>query len=129
MAGTRVYEDKRQESVKVIEETGNHFPLLFPLSSPGPLMVPPFLFHEISEQKREKINEYLGQIDERLQELEAEKKELSSFAELDSKRRALEYAIYAREDSEVTTKLKEVGGSDLTSVLTEQGTHPYFLLL
>lgn len=60
------------------------------------------------DQKREKIEEHLAQIDERLQELEGEKDELNSFAELDSKRRAIEYAIYYREDAEVNSKLKEV---------------------
>jgi hypothetical protein len=62
VAGTRVYEDKRQESVKVIEETGNHSLLL---ALPSPLAFVPrsfflVLFSWILEQKREKINEYLG---------------------------------------------------------------------
>ena len=52
MAGTRVYEDRRTESMKIIQET---------------------------DAKREKIDELLEYIDARLQELEEEKAELKEY--------------------------------------------------
>jgi len=52
VAGTKVYEDRRAESVKIIEET---------------------------DAKRSKIDELLEFIDERLKELEEEKKELKEY--------------------------------------------------
>ena len=55
VAGTRVYEDHRQESLKILEETG---------------------------AKQAKINELLGFIDERLVELAEEKEELQKFQTL-----------------------------------------------
>ena len=58
----------------------------------------------------------MSQIDERLRELEGEKDELNSFAELDSRRRALEYAIYHREDTEINDKLKEIEDDRLMEI-------------
>lgn len=52
VAGTRVYEDRRTESMKIIQET---------------------------DAKREKIDELLEYIDARLQELEEEKAELKEY--------------------------------------------------
>ena len=88
-----------------MEETGQQSLLADSKRDYRPFSHPP-LSH--TEQRREKIEEHLEQIDERLRELEGEKDELNSFAELDSRRRALEYAIYHREDTEVNAKLKEV---------------------
>jgi len=73
-------------------------------------------FFSDTEQRREKIEEHLSQIDERLRELEGEKDELNSFAELDSRRRALEYAIYHREDTEINDKLKEIEDDRLMEI-------------
>ncbi|KAJ3415254.1 Structural maintenance of chromosomes protein 3 [Chytridiales sp. JEL 0842] len=92
VAGTRVYENRRQESLHIIEET---------------------------ESKRNKINELLEYIEERLAELEEEKQELKQFQDLDRERRILEYTIYHREQNEVNEGLEkleesrrnEMGGS------------------
>lgn len=81
VAGTRVYEDRRTESIKNITE---------------------------AETKREKVDDLLQVIEERLNELEEEKKELKEFSTKDRERRCLEYSIYQRELSDVTNKLKEV---------------------
>ncbi|KAL1917349.1 uncharacterized protein VTP21DRAFT_5005 [Calcarisporiella thermophila] len=79
VAGTRVYEQRRIESLKIIEET---------------------------KSKRIKINELLAYIEERLEELEEEKEELRHFQEQDRKRRCLEYTIYHREQTEITSAIE-----------------------
>lgn len=66
IAGTRLYEDKRSESVRIMEET---------------------------DQKRAKIDELLVYIDERLEELEEEKEELRQYRDADKTRRCLAYSI------------------------------------
>ena len=58
-----------------------------------------------AETKREKIDELLTVIDERLQELEAEKGELKEYQTLDRQRRVLEYQIHSRELDEMTEML------------------------
>ncbi|KAF4334596.1 structural maintenance-chromosome 3 (chondroitin sulfate proteoglycan 6) [Fusarium beomiforme] len=67
VAGTQVYETRRAESLKIMNETNN---------------------------KREKIDELLEYIKERLSELEEEKEELRGFQDKDRERRCLEYAYY-----------------------------------
>jgi structural maintenance of chromosome 3 (chondroitin sulfate proteoglycan 6) len=81
VAGTKVYEKKRQESVKIMEET---------------------------EAKREKIVGFLDYIEERLTELEEEKEELKEYQKSDRERRCLEYALHQRELEEVTGMLEQV---------------------
>ncbi|KAG1213842.1 hypothetical protein G6F69_002459 [Rhizopus microsporus] len=81
VAGTRVYEQKREESNKLMQETN---------------------------AKRAKIEEVLKYIEERLSELEAEKAELSEYQELDNSRRSIEYTIYAREQTSASHRLEEL---------------------
>lgn len=76
----RVYDERRNESLKIMEET---------------------------DGKREKINEVVEYIEERLGELESEKEELKEFQSLDKERRAIEYTIYVKELEETKTKLDE----------------------
>lgn len=49
----------------------------------------------------------LTYIQERLQELEAEKAELSEFQDLDKDRRSIEYTIYAREQASANRRLED----------------------
>ncbi|KAJ3116176.1 Structural maintenance of chromosomes protein 3, partial [Nowakowskiella sp. JEL0407] len=81
VAGTKVYETRRADSLKIMDET---------------------------TQKREKINELLDYIEDRLNELEEEKEELKQFQEMDRERRCLEYAIYYREQMDVNEQLDEL---------------------
>ncbi|KAJ3521842.1 hypothetical protein NM688_g8963 [Phlebia brevispora] len=81
VAGTKVYEQRRAESLRIMEET---------------------------DSKRSRINELLEYIDTRLAELEEEKEELKEFQEKDKERRCLEYALYSRELEEVTETLEEI---------------------
>ncbi|EPQ62094.1 Bgt-4383 [Blumeria graminis f. sp. tritici] len=81
VAGTKVYESRRVESLKIMAETGS---------------------------KRAKIDESLEYIRERLTELEEEKEELRGFQEKDRDRRCLEYAYYHREQTTLTAKVEEI---------------------
>ena len=60
VAGTKVYEERREESLQIIHETN---------------------------QKRDKINEVVAYIEERLNELDEEKEELRAYQQLDKVRR------------------------------------------
>ncbi|KAJ2723984.1 Structural maintenance of chromosomes protein 3 [Coemansia sp. Benny D115] len=81
VAGTQVYESRRESSLKIIEET---------------------------ERTRAKITEDLALIEERLGELDAEKEELDKYRSLDRERRCLEYAIYSLEQEDVVEQLDEI---------------------
>lgn len=63
------------------------------------------------EGKREKINELLKYIEERLHTLEEEKEELAQYQKWDKMRRALEYTIYNQELNETRAKLDEVSAA------------------
>lgn len=81
VAGTKVYEQRRTESLRIMAET---------------------------DAKRTKINELIDYIDSRLTELEEEKEELREFQDKDKERRCLEYALYQRELEEVGEALEEI---------------------
>jgi len=81
VAGTKVYEQRRAESLRIMSET---------------------------DAKRAKISELLEYIESRLTELEEEKEELKEFQEKDKERRCLEYAMYQREVEEVGDALEEI---------------------
>src|SRR5271163_2769560 len=89
VAGTQVYEARRAESLKIMNETNN---------------------------KRAKIDELLEYINERLGELEEEKDELKSFQEKDREKRCLEYALYSREQQEITVALENIEDQRQTGV-------------
>jgi structural maintenance of chromosome 3 (chondroitin sulfate proteoglycan 6) len=81
VAGTHVYEARRTESLKIMNETNN---------------------------KREKIDELLEYIKERLSELEEEKEELRGYQEKDRERRCLEYAYHYRDQVTIQMALEEI---------------------
>jgi structural maintenance of chromosome 3 (chondroitin sulfate proteoglycan 6) len=81
VAGTRVYEQRRRESSKIITETN---------------------------AKREQIRSLLVYIDNKLSELDEEKEELLKFQEADRERRCLEYAIYIREQNDAANALEDL---------------------
>lgn len=78
VAGTQVYEARRTESLKIMNETNN---------------------------KREKIDELLVYIKERLTELEEEKEELRDYQEKDKDYRCLQYTIDHREQVAIANEL------------------------
>ena len=61
-----------------------------------------------AEAKREKIEEMLGYIEERLATLEEEKEELRAYQDLDKMRRSLEYTIHDKELRDTRNKLEQV---------------------
>lgn len=81
VAGTRVYDERKTESLKIMKET---------------------------DDKVEKVDEMIGYIEERLEELDQEKEELKEYQALDRDKRALEYAMYDKELHEAQEKLAEV---------------------
>lgn len=81
VAGTRVYDERRDESMAILRET---------------------------EIKLEKIEEFLRTIEERLSTLEEEKEELKQYQYYDKIRRALEYIIHEVELNENKKKLTEL---------------------
>ncbi|OVA00520.1 RecF/RecN/SMC [Macleaya cordata] len=81
IGGTRVYEERRRESLKIMQETGN---------------------------KRKQIIQVVQYLDERLRELDEEKEELRKYQQLDKQRRSLEYTIYDKELHDARQKLGEV---------------------
>ncbi|KAF5340619.1 hypothetical protein D9611_007366 [Ephemerocybe angulata] len=81
VAGTKVYEQRRTESLRIMADT---------------------------DSKRTKISELLEYIESRLEELEEEKEELKEFQEKDKERRCLEYALYQRELEDVAEALVEI---------------------
>ncbi|KAI1504181.1 condensin complex component SMC3 [Biscogniauxia marginata] len=81
VAGTQVYESRRAESLKIMTETNN---------------------------KREKIDELLDYIKERLSELEEEKEELRGYQDKDRERRCLEYAYHHKDQVAVQEALEEL---------------------
>ena len=98
VAGTQVYEARRTESLKIMNETNN---------------------------KREKIDELLVYIKERLTELEEEKEELRDYQEKDRDRRCLQYTIDQREQTAIANELDNLddqrqGGVDDTDESSER---------
>ncbi len=81
VAGTRVYDKRREESKTILKET---------------------------ESKREKIEEFLKTIEDRLATLEEEKEELKEYQKFDKMRRALEYTIHDRELQDTRKKLSDM---------------------
>lgn len=89
VAGTQVYEARRTESLKIMNDTDN---------------------------KRSKIDDLLAYIRERLGELEEEKEELRAYQDKDKERRCLEYTIYSREQQEVNNALEAIDDLRQTGV-------------
>ncbi|THK32939.1 structural maintenance of chromosomes protein 3 [Diachasma alloeum] len=88
VAGTRVYDDRREESKSILKET---------------------------EGKLEKIDDFLRTIEERLQTLKEEKEELKEYQRWDKQRRCLEYTIHERELKENKRKLEDLEASRANS--------------
>ncbi|XP_053407291.1 structural maintenance of chromosomes protein 3-like [Mercenaria mercenaria] len=81
VAGTKVYDERKEESKDILRET---------------------------EGKREKINDLLKYIEERLATLENEKEELKEYQKWDKMRRSLEYTIHDHELRDTKKKLDEL---------------------
>ncbi|KAK4624242.1 Chromosome segregation protein sudA [Fulvia fulva] len=81
VAGTEVYESRRAESHKIMQET---------------------------EQKRNKIDDLLEHIRTRLDELESEKEELRAFQDKERERKCLEYSIHKKDEESISEQLERI---------------------
>jgi len=81
VAGTQVYEARRAESLKIMQETDN---------------------------KRQKIDDLLDYIKERLEQLEEEKEELRKYQEKDREQRSLQYTILVRAQQDYQRQLEKI---------------------
>ncbi|KAL1827786.1 hypothetical protein DCAR_0206984 [Daucus carota subsp. sativus] len=81
IGGTRVYEERHEESLKIMQETGS---------------------------KRNQNVQVVQYLDERLKELDDEKAELKKYNELDKQRKSLEYTIYDIELHDAKQKQAEI---------------------
>eukprot|EP00741_Cyanophora_paradoxa_P003511 tig00000711_g3409.t1 len=81
VAGTKVYDEKRAQSLKLMHE---------------------------NEERRKRIAESVSYIEQRLAELEKEKEELNEYLKADKERRGLEYTIYDKDQRDARTKLEEL---------------------
>lgn len=96
IGGTRVYEERRRESLKIMQETGN---------------------------KRKQIIQVVQYLDERLNELEQEKEELKKYQQLDKQRKSLQYTIFDKELHDARQKLNEV--EEARNKVAENSTKMY----
>ncbi|CAA7403122.1 unnamed protein product [Spirodela intermedia] len=96
IGGTRVYEERRRESLKIMQETGN---------------------------KRKQIIQVVQYLEERLRELDEEKEELKKYQQLDKQRRSLEYTIYDKELHDARQRLGEV--EEARNRVSEKSAHMY----
>jgi len=81
VAGTRVYDERRKESVKIMEGT---------------------------KAKLEQIKEVIERIEEKLSELEKEKQEYKEYQKIDKKKKSIEYTIYDKELQEAVNNLEQI---------------------
>ena len=81
IAGTKVYERRRDESLNIMRDTDN---------------------------RRQKIDDLLAYIHERLDELEEEKEELRAFQEKERERKCLIYTIHNRDETNCKNKLAQI---------------------
>ncbi|XP_057252162.1 structural maintenance of chromosomes protein 3 isoform X3 [Beta vulgaris subsp. vulgaris] len=100
IGGTRVYEERRRESLKIMYETGN---------------------------KRKQIIEVVKYLDERLKELDEEKEDLRKYQQLDRQRKSLEYTIYDKELQDARQKLAKV--EEERDKVSEKSTKMYNAVL
>jgi len=81
VAGTRVYDERKIESQNILKDT---------------------------ENKRDKIDDLIKYIEDRLGTLESEKEELKQYQKWDKERRCLEYTIHDKELRETREKLEQI---------------------
>ena len=81
VAGTSVYDAKRTESIRILEE---------------------------NEGKRKHVDEVIAYLDERLGELGTEQKELSAWQACDKERRAIQYALHSEDLARAKRRLEEL---------------------
>lgn len=92
VAGTRVYDERKEESLKILKET---------------------------KMKTEKIEGLLKYIDERLQTLENEKEDLKEYQKLDKTKRSIEYTMYDNQNKDAIKEKEKVDKERMQEVLKD----------
>nr|CAD2148029.1 unnamed protein product [Meloidogyne enterolobii] len=100
VAGTRVFDEKKEESTKILTET---------------------------QGKIEKSVTLLGYINERLKKLEEEKEDLKEYQKWDKMKRSIEYTIFDKEITEAKAKLEKLT-DQRTKINTEQNKYETLLI-
>ncbi|CAK5024343.1 unnamed protein product [Meloidogyne enterolobii] len=100
VAGTRVFDEKKEESTKILTET---------------------------QGKIEKSVTLLGYINERLKKLEEEKEDLKEYQKWDKMKRSIEYTIFDKEITEAKAKLEKLT-DQRTKINTEQNKYETSLI-
>ncbi|CAN6816217.1 unnamed protein product [Brassica oleracea] len=117
IGGTRVYEEKRCESLKIMQDTGKLSVCTAVILEPPSL----FLVHAwvsrksntysrmtcLTGIKRNHIIQAVQYLDEKLRELDEEKEELRKYQQLDKQRQSLEYTIYEKQLHDTREKLEQ----------------------
>eukprot|EP01084_Bolivina_argentea_P130956 231183_1 len=85
IAGTRVYDERRNESLKLMNNADN---------------------------KREKVKMVIEYFEQRLDELNDEKEELAKYQKLNTKKRSIEYQIYDKERTKTQRLLDELSENE-----------------
>uniref|UniRef100_M4C8J4 SMC hinge domain-containing protein n=1 Tax=Brassica campestris TaxID=3711 RepID=M4C8J4_BRACM len=133
IGGTRVYEEKRCESLKVMQDTGKLSVCTAVILEPPSL----FLVHAwvcrksntysrmtcLTGIKRSHIIQAVQYLDEKLRELDEEKEELRKYQQLDKQRKSLEYTIYEKELHDTREKLEQT--EDERTKASEESTKMY----
>ena len=96
IGGSKVYEDRRKESLRILAET---------------------------KGRKRQISELVADMEGKLQQLDQEKEELANFQRIDKERRSLEYAIYDKEVSDAGTKLEQVRTAAAMAGIAKTGYH------
>ncbi|GMT17480.1 hypothetical protein PFISCL1PPCAC_8777, partial [Pristionchus fissidentatus] len=81
VAGTRVYDERKEESEKILEET---------------------------TAKKQKVESLISFIEDRLKTLESEKEDLKEYQKWDKTKRSVEYTIYEQEIRDAKDKLENL---------------------
>eukprot|EP00762_Andalucia_godoyi_P007861 ANDGO_01235.mRNA.1 Structural maintenance of chromosomes protein 3 len=93
VAGTRVYDERRGDSSKLLAET---------------------------EDKRKKVRSQLDEMDDRLHELDEERKDLAEYLQLENERKTVEYALADRKLAEARRQLDSVE-SERSAIVSRVG--------
>lgn len=109
IGGTRVYEERRRESLKIMQETGK-YPCCLSWFLHKVFVFSQNLFIVFLKlgNKRNQIIQVVQYLDERLRELDEEKAELKKYQQLDKQRKSLEYTVYDKELHDARQKVMEV---------------------
>jgi len=112
IGGTRVYEDRRKESLKIMTETGSLklwiTSILYISYQISKWHVEMTILLLRAANKRKQIDQVVHYLEERLRELDEEKEELKKYQQLDKQKRSLEYTILDHELNDARNELASV---------------------